>query len=147
MPRTASFIAKDRSLRHHNRRHLFSPELNVKLGQEYIRHLMKNAAVSENLVMLAAAYNGGPGNLRKWSRRIKGRDDPLLFLESLPSLETRTFIRRVLGNFWIYRDRLGQKSPSLDALASGAWPAYTSLDGLFDTAQMKPGTTPDHVQN
>jgi len=135
MPRTASFIGKDRSLRRNNKRNLFGPELNVKLGQDYLLHLMEDRSVSENLVMLAAAYNGGPGNLRKWSRRIKHRDDPLLFLESLPSLETRTFIRRVLGNFWIYRDRLGQKSPSLDAVAAGAWPAYTPLDGIFDTAQ------------
>ena len=135
MPRTASFIGKDRSLRRNNKRSLFAPELNVKLGQDYLLHLMEDQSVSENLVMLAAAYNGGPGNLRKWSRNIKHRDDPLLFLESLPSLETRTFIRRVLGNFWIYRDRLGQKSPSLDAVAAGAWPAYTALDGVFDTAQ------------
>ena len=147
MPRTASFIGKDRSLRRQNRRELFSPELNVKLGQEYLRHLMQSADVSKSLVMLAAAYNGGPGNLRKWSRRIKRRDDPLLFLESLPSLETRTFIRRVLGNFWIYRDRLGQKSPSLDDLAMGAWPAYTALDGKFDAASIKPETTETHVQN
>jgi len=147
MPRTASFIGKDRSLRRHNRRNLFSPELNVKLGQGYLRHLMENKDVSENLVMLAAAYNGGPGNLRKWSRGIKGRADPLLFLESLPSLETRTFIRRVLGNFWIYRDRLGQKTPSLDAVASGAWPAYTPLDGIVDTALTDIEPTEDHVQN
>jgi len=130
MPRTASFIGKDRSLRRGNRRELFSPELNVKLGQDYLRHLMETPKVAENLVMLAAAYNGGPGNLRKWTRRIKHITDPLLFLESLPSLETRTFIRRVLGNFWIYRDRLGQQSPSLDALASGAWPTYAAQDGL-----------------
>ena len=44
------------------------------------------------------------------------RDDPLLFIESLPSLETRLFIERVLANFWIYRERLGQDTPSLDAV-------------------------------
>jgi len=135
MPRTASFIARDRSLRGRNRRALFTPELNLDLGQRYLKHLMETEGVEENLVMLAAAYNGGPGNLRKWLRRMKRTDDPLLFVESLPSRETRKFIRRVLGNFWIYRDRLNRQSPSLDAVAVGQWPNYTTLDAEVRTAQ------------
>ena len=55
-------------------------------------------------------------------------DDPLLFIESLPSGETRMFIERVLTNLWIYRARLGQATPSLDALAAGDWPTYMPLD-------------------
>ncbi|MBT3700575.1 MAG: transglycosylase SLT domain-containing protein [Alphaproteobacteria bacterium] len=136
MPRTASFIARDRSLRGHKRNQLFSPEFNVALGQKYLRHLMETDGVDDNLVKIAAAYNGGPGNLRKWMRKIKDKNDPLLFIESLPSLETRTFIRRVLGNFWIYRDRLGQPTPSLDAIASGQWPAYTGLDANIKKAEI-----------
>jgi len=135
MPRTASFIARDRSLRGHKRNQLFLPEFNVALGQKYLRHLMETDGVDRNLVKIAAAYNGGPGNLRKWMRKIKDKNDPLLFIESLPSLETRTFIRRVLGNFWIYRDRLGQPTPSLDAIASGQWPAYTGLDANIKKAE------------
>jgi len=135
MPRTASFIARDRSLRGRNRGALFTPELNLDLGQRYLKHLMETEGVEENLVMLAAAYNGGPGNLRKWLRRMKRTDDPLLFVESLPSRETRKFIRRVLGNFWIYRDRLNRQSPSLDAVAVGQWPHYTTLDTEVRTAQ------------
>ena len=64
----------------------------------------------------------------KWRRRTDDQDDPLLFIESLPSLETRLFIERVLANFWIYRERLGQDTPSLDAIAAGNWPYYFSLD-------------------
>jgi soluble lytic murein transglycosylase len=136
MPRTASFIGRDRSLRGHKRNQLFSPEFNVALGQKYLRHLMRTDGVDRNLVKIAAAYNGGPGNLRKWMRKIKDKNDPLLFIESLPSLETRNFIRRVLGNFWIYRDRLGQPTPSLDAIASGQWPAYTGLDANIRKAEI-----------
>ena len=136
MPRTASFIGRDRGLRGHKRNQLFSPEFNVALGQKYLRHLMETDGVDRNLVKIAAAYNGGPGNLRKWMRKIKDKNDPLLFIESLPSLETRTFIRRVLGNFWIYRDRLGQPTPSLDAIAAGQWPAYTGLDANIKKAEI-----------
>ena len=86
-------------------------------------------SVEGDLFRLTTAYNGGPGNLAKWERKIKIEDDPLLFIESLPSRETRVFIERVLTNFWIYRARLGQPAPSLDAAASGTWPGYAALDG------------------
>ena len=35
----------------------------------------------------------------------------------------------MLANLWVYRQRLNQGTPSLDALAAGEWPAYRSLDG------------------
>ena len=128
LPRTGSFIAKDRSLRGRNKQKLYSPELNIDLGQKYLAHLLDHDRVEGELFKLAAAYNGGPGNLKKWLRRTNHQDDPLLFIESVPSLETRLFIERVLANLWIYRMRLGQETPSLDAVAAGAWPRYVSLD-------------------
>jgi len=128
MPRTASAMARDKNLRRRDLRRLFSPELNIELGQKYLSHLIGLKEVQGNLFLMAVAYNGGPGNLRKWRRGTKHGDDPLLFIESLPSLETRLFIERVLANFWIYRERLGQDTPSLDAIAAGNWPYYFALD-------------------
>ncbi len=130
MPRTASFIGRDRSLqRRSGRDRLFDPELNIELGQRYVAHLLKNPRVGSNLFRLTAAYNGGPGNLGRWQKRMNYDNDPLLFIESLPARETRLFIERVLTNLWIYRERLGQPAPSLDALAAGDWPSYKALDG------------------
>ena len=134
MPRTASFMARDRSLHGHNKRKLFAPEYNVQLGQKYVVHLMTEHEFLDNLVMVVAAYNAGPGNVRKWKRRIKESNDPLLFVESLPSRENREFVRRVFANMWIYRARLEQSAPSLDALAAGRWPVYHSLDFRTETA-------------
>lgn len=128
MPRTASYVAGDRSLRYRERNRLFDPEFNVELGQKYINHLLKSDVVNGDLFKLAVAYNAGPGNLRKWLKRISHKNDPLLFIESIPSRETRIFVERVLSNFWIYRERLGQDTPSLDAVATGHWPVYLSLD-------------------
>ena len=34
------------------------------------------------------------------------------------------FVERVLTNYWIYRSRMDRATPSLDAVASGFWPAY-----------------------
>lgn len=129
MPRTASFVAKDRSLRRSKANTLFQPDLNLDIGQRYIQHLMADEGVRGNLFLLAAAYNGGPGNLSKWMRRTQYNDDALLFIESIPSRETRLFVERVLTNMWIYRARLGQDTPSLDAVAAGHWPYYFALDG------------------
>ena len=129
MPRTASFVAQDRSLWRNKANTLFEPDLNLDLGQRYIQQLLSDENVSGNLFLLAAAYNGGPGNLSKWMRRTRYNDDALLFIESIPSRETRLFVERVLTNMWIYRTRLGQDTPSLDAVAAGHWPYYFALDG------------------
>ena len=129
MPRTASFVAKDSTLRGGRLNELYNPQLNLNLGQRYLELLMGDDLVRGNLFMLAAAYNGGPGNLNKWLRRMNYPEDPLLFIESIPARETRLFIERVLSNFWIYRLRLGQDVPSLDAVAAGHWPYYFALDG------------------
>ncbi|MBC7952048.1 MAG: lytic transglycosylase domain-containing protein [Rhodospirillaceae bacterium] len=123
MPATATSLAgrqvKDK---------LGDPEFNLGLGQKYLAKLMSEEPVNNNLLMLAAAYNAGPGKLGQWLSSMKHGNDPLLFIESLPSRETRAFVERVMTNFWIYRSRLGQQSPSLDAVATGAWPLYEGAD-------------------
>ena len=129
MPRTASFVARDRRFHRHGnmRRTLFKPGVNLALGQRYIEILLADAKIKGDLFLMAAAWNGGPGNLNKWRRKTEYMNDALFFIESIPSRETRIFIERVLTNLWIYRDRLGQPAPSLGAIAAGRWPVYTPL--------------------
>jgi soluble lytic murein transglycosylase len=128
MPSTARFVADGSGHRLPTDGLLLDPGLNLALGQQYLAMLLDDASVRGDLFRLAAAWNGGPGNLQKWRRETKYGDDPLLFIESIPSPETRVFIERMLANLWIYRERMGQPSPSLDALAAGQWPIYTPLD-------------------
>ncbi|HEX6843439.1 MAG TPA: lytic transglycosylase domain-containing protein, partial [Stellaceae bacterium] len=134
MPATAHAMARRAGLhlyggdRRHMRSALADPEVNMALAQEYITELMKNARIKKNLLLLAAAYNCGPGALQRWQSDPQLRKDPLLFLESIPSHETRIFTQHVLANYWIYRLRLGQPVADLDALAAGEWPTYTALD-------------------
>jgi len=128
MPRTARSLTRKHHFRGRRNRQLFDPGLNLDLGQRYVLRLMNNRHVKNDIFRLAVAYNGGPGNLRKWQRRIKNKKDPLLFIESLPTRETRIFIERVLTNLWIYRHRLGQDQPSLTAVANGGWPIYRHQD-------------------
>ncbi|MHA7872568.1 MAG: lytic transglycosylase domain-containing protein, partial [Hyphococcus sp.] len=129
MPRTASYVAKDRSLRHRSGRdRLYDPAFNLALGQTYVDQLI-NTAAEGDLFHLAAAYNGGPGNLRRWKRKME-IEDPLLFIESIPNSESRDFVEHVLTNFWVYRARLGQPAPSRDKVAAGELPLYEALDQI-----------------
>ncbi len=129
MPRTASFVAGDRNLHGRERKTLHDPDVNLRLGQDYIRMLLREPAIDGDVLRLVTAWNGGPGNLAKWLRRHRPNDDPLLFMELIPLRETRRFVETVLTNLWIYRHRLGQSRPSLAAIAANEWPAYIRLDG------------------
>ncbi|WP_262694951.1 lytic transglycosylase domain-containing protein [Kordiimonas aquimaris] len=128
MPATASYITNNRALLRRNRNRLYEPEFNIALGQQYIEYLLDFDYVEGNLLMALAAYNGGPGSLLTWRREVDYGADPLLFIESIGFYETRNYIERVMANLWLYRLRLGQPTPSLDALASGAWPSLEYLD-------------------
>lgn len=123
MPRTAAAIGGGQA-----KNRLSEPEYNLALGQKYLMTLMGQEPVNGNLFLLAAAYNAGPGNLAKWLSAMNHGNDPLLFIESMPSRETRAFVERVMANFWIYRARMGQDSPSLEAVAAGEWPLYEGMD-------------------
>ena len=134
LPSTASFVAGDASLMRQNRSRLYLPEYNLELGQQYLRHLMETEGLRDNLVMVVAAYNGGPGNVARWTRSMGHVDDPLIFMEKVPVRETREFIGLVIANLWIYRSRMGQQSPTLDSMAANAWPVYRSVDGVTEAA-------------
>ena len=67
---------------------------------------------------MLAAYNGGPGNLNKWLRSIDHRDDPLLFIESIPARETRIYVKSVIANLWMYRQQFEQDTPAVRRLAT-----------------------------
>jgi soluble lytic murein transglycosylase-like protein len=127
MPATAGFMAGKR-FRGAARSNLYDPGLNLSLGQKYIRHVLDLEEVENNLLYTLAAYNAGPGSLKQWRARIDYSNDPLLFVESLPSRETRNYIEHVLSNFWIYRIRLAQSARSMDQIIAGEWPTYMSQD-------------------
>ncbi|MEQ8666815.1 MAG: lytic transglycosylase domain-containing protein [Rhodospirillales bacterium] len=129
MPRTASFVTNDRKYHRSRTPYLYNPTLNMTIGQRYIEILRDDQRINGSLVAMLAAWNGGPGNLNKWRRSTEFHGDPLLFIEAIPSRETRDFVEKVMANLWIYRHRLGEPTPSLDALAAGEWPIYTPVHG------------------
>ena len=120
MPATA------RSIANKGETELNHPETNLELGQRYLENLLESSVVNDDLLSLLIAYNAGPGNLAKWKKRWSDVKDPLLFIELIPSSETRAYVERVLSNYWIYRLREGQDTPTLDAIAAGQPAIYNS---------------------
>ena len=123
MPSTAKAIGANVEM-------LDDPQQNVELGQQYIAKLLGEKIVREDLLRLLVAYNAGPGNLNKWTRRYPKVDDPLLFIELIPVAETRGYVEKVLANYWIYRLRDGLPTPSLDAVTSGKSARYAMASPL-----------------
>jgi soluble lytic murein transglycosylase-like protein len=128
MPATARYVARRTGVGSGSVSELVQPESNMALGQSYLGMLLADDNVGPDLFRLAAAWNGGPGNLGRWTRDGSTYNDPLLFIETIPLAETRDFIERVLANLWIYRYRLGEPTPSLAALAAGNWPGYDGAE-------------------
>ena len=128
MPATASYVADKLTTDMGRKPDLYEPETNVTLGQHYVRYLLDQKGIENDLILTIAAYNAGPGNLETWRKRLSQVKDPLLFIESLPVRETRNFVEQVLTNYWIYQQRLGQPTPSLEAIAGDRWPVYMAMD-------------------
>jgi soluble lytic murein transglycosylase len=129
MPETARDIAARGLLQASEADDLFEPETSIQFGQAYLQSLLQWSPIGSNLIYLAAAYNAGPGRVIRWRQQLGIDNDPLLFLESIPMREPRVYVKKVLANLWIYRARLGQPQPSLEALAHNRWPRYEALDG------------------
>lgn len=135
MPSTAGFVAQKR-FTGHRRNELLDPAYNMELGQKYVQMLLDDRIAGKNLLYTLTAYNGGPGNLQKWRAKITYNNDPLLFLEAIPSRETRIYVENVLANLWIYRHRLQQRAPSLHALLAGNWPVYIAQDDALKDSRI-----------
>jgi soluble lytic murein transglycosylase len=136
MPSTASYVAGMLTTDIGRKPDLYEPETNMTLGQHYVRYLLDQKGIENDLILTIAAYNAGPGNIESWRKRLSGVKDPVLFIESLPVGETRNFAKQVLTNYWIYQRRLGQPLPSLQAIAEGRWPVYMALDADVSDQQV-----------
>lgn len=117
--------------------HLRDPEFNLELGQRYLETLRDSEPTQGLLPKVVAAYNAGPGSVRRWNDMLNDRADPLLFIESIPFAETRHYVEKVLANYWLYSLRLKQPTPSLDALARNLWPRFPGSPGPAAVASSK----------
>lgn len=117
MPQTAEHIRQKDGYDPLPSYRLLEPRTNVTLAQAYVIDLQNQF---EEIPALLAAYNAGPSNVRKWLAEAP-MQDPVLWLETLPFSETRTYVKNVLANYWMYQQRLGKTPTSRIAMVRRSW--------------------------
>jgi soluble lytic murein transglycosylase-like protein len=118
MPTTAAYVTGDDRLKS-DASLLAEPSTNLRVGQDYFKHLLDNITPQGDILRAVAAYNGGPGAVMKGATAAGGESDPLLLIEMLPAQETRDYVEKVVAGYWIYRRIFGEDSKTLDLIASG----------------------------
>jgi soluble lytic murein transglycosylase len=111
---------------------LYDPGTSLSVGQRYIEQLL--GRLDGNLLELGGAYNAGPLAVDRWRTTKAGGNDPLLFVESIPVAETRSYVKRLMLYHWLYRRRFGEDAQSLQETASGQWPIYRPSQAMPATA-------------
>ncbi|MGN6487413.1 MAG: lytic transglycosylase domain-containing protein [Devosia sp.] len=115
MPATAKETAGKIGIDYSKSRLTSDPEYNTLLGSTYLKAQLER--FDGSLVLAAAAYNAGGGNANKWIRLFgdprSEQIDPVVWVELIPVLETRNYVKRVVGNYLVYRARLGRDDMSI----------------------------------
>jgi soluble lytic murein transglycosylase len=108
LPATAAETAAKIGLSASTERLYSDPIFNVTLGSEYF--LRMRASFGSD-VLAVAAYNAGPGNVRKFIAQNGNPVDPgvdvIDWIEAIPISETRNYVQRVLENAVVYEARFG----------------------------------------
>lgn len=99
MPSTASSIALSLGDKQYKEQDLLEPDKNIQYGTWYLANLEKE--FSGNVILTAAAYNGGRGHVRQWIRS-KQIDPSHVKVEDIPFRETRQYVQRVLKSYQKY---------------------------------------------
>ena len=108
---------------------LNNPSINIEYGQSFIEKLRDMSETGGLLPKVIAAYNAGPTPVGTWNLRTRDNADPLLYIESIPYWETRSYVTIVLRNYWMYQTQAGDQPKSLAALSQGMWPRFPGLAG------------------
>lgn len=94
---------------------LMNAGVNLKVGQAYVAKLL--AGTKGDLVRAVAGYNLGPDAVRRATAELGAKADALLTVESLPGEKVRSYVRRVLADYWGYRSALKQETGAMELAA------------------------------
>jgi|GEM_PF-552834 len=115
MPGTALKVARllgDKDFIPHT---LIQPEIAIRIGSKYLQRMMNQ--FQGNLPLVAAAYNAGPHRVRSWLASF-GELDTDEFIEHIPYLETRNYVKKVLMYDLIYQRLAGGTQPPANGSAA-----------------------------
>lgn len=103
---------------------IFDPRVNLAFGQRNLEMLRDSPATGGTLPKIMAAYNAGLSPVTRWNHEVNDQGDPLLWMESIPYWETRSYVAIVMRNYWMYERQAQASSASRVALAQNAWPMF-----------------------
>ena len=111
MPFNVEPFAKSMGLKNITLFDMFDPKIALRFGNFYLKELEREF---KNPLFVAYAYNGGPGFLRRTLAKnqlfLKDREyEPWLSMELLAYEESRFYGMKVLANYVIYSQMLGEK--------------------------------------
>lgn len=117
LPSTANELAREFKLKDYGNESLLNPDVNIKLGAVYLSRLIKN--FGGNLPLALAAYNTGPGRMKKWLAARKdvaqlesakaSAAEVEVWIDELPWDETSFYVKAILRNWLIYKLMDGSK--------------------------------------
>jgi soluble lytic murein transglycosylase len=85
---------------------LLQPDTAVKFGSRYLKRLMDR--FDNTIPLVAAGYNAGPHRVKNWLVSF-GNLETDEFIEHIPFLETRNYVKRVVSNAYVYSQLYGHK--------------------------------------
>jgi soluble lytic murein transglycosylase len=113
MPGTGDLVARKIGLAGYAHSRLNDMQTNILLGSNYMSMVLANVDGSQPLA--TAGYNAGPGRARAWRRLLSGPMEAAVFIESIPFLETRVYVKNVMANATNYAALFENKPQSLKA--------------------------------
>ncbi len=109
MPSTAKQVARRLGLPGFQRHHVISVDTNINLGTYHLRQLMDD--LGNQAVLASAGYNAGLRRARDW--RAPQPLEGAVYVECIPFMETRDYVRKVMSNTMYYSRLFGQPYVSL----------------------------------
>ena len=106
MPATARWIAQRLGIKGFHTSEMQDPARNIHFGAYYLKHVQ--ATLDGSPVLATAAYNAGPGRAQRW--RDTRTMEAAVYIESIPFIETRDYVKKVMSNAMYYAVRFGQPS-------------------------------------
>jgi soluble lytic murein transglycosylase len=107
MPSTARKVARSLGMKRPRKSDILRVENNIRFGSQYLRSVMNR--FDNNVALAAAAYNAGPGNVRKWLPRDAAMPADL-WVETVPFNETRNYVQAVLAYSTVFDRSLGKNT-------------------------------------
>lgn len=98
MPPVGRTLARTKNIAGYTDASLYDPAINIRLGTEHLSGLFRRTS---NIERVLAAYNAGESRVARWIQKA-GSNDPELFTERIPFVETRDYVRSIVRNRAFY---------------------------------------------